>query len=119
LTFAHSGTYDPDAEIPGVNMGKMLVFSSAKDGRDDEYNEWYNTIHLKEVTATEPFKSAQRYLVAPVQGLPEPDHRYVAIYEFDGPAQTAVDSLFGASGSFNMSDALDAEGARIVMIEDL
>jgi hypothetical protein len=100
-------------------MGKMVVFSSAKDGRDDEYNEWYNTIHLKEVTATEPFKSAQRFSVAPVQGLPEPDHRYVAIYEFDGPAQAAVDSLFGASGSFNMSDALDAEGARIVMLEDL
>jgi hypothetical protein len=100
-------------------MGKMLVFSSAKDGRDDEYNEWYNTIHLKEVTATEPFKSAKRYLVAPVQGLPESDHRYAAIYEFDGPAQAAVDNLFAASGGFNMSDALDAEGARIVMLEDL
>ena len=81
-------------------MGKMLVFSSAVDGRDDEYNEWYNNVHLKEVCATDPFKSAERYRIPDVEGLPQTSsHRYVAIYEFDGPpqgrAQQPVRSLAG------------------------
>ncbi len=100
-------------------MGKMLVFSSAVEGRDDEYNEWYNNVHLKEVCATDPFKSAERYRIPDVQGLPQPSsHRYVAIYEFDGPPQGALDSLFAATPGFNMSDALNAAEAQIVMVED-
>jgi hypothetical protein len=101
-------------------MGKMLVFTNAKDGRDDEFNEWYNTIHLKEVTAIDPFKSGQRFRVSQVQGLPQqPDHSYVAIYEFEGPPQTALDNLLAASPGLNMTDALSVEDARIVIVEDL
>jgi hypothetical protein len=100
-------------------VGKMLVFTNAADGRDDEYNEWYNTVHLKEVCGTAPFKSAQRFLVSDVHGLPgKPGHRYLAIYEFDGPSQAALDSLMAASPGFNMSDALSLADAQIMMVED-
>jgi hypothetical protein len=101
-------------------MGKMLVFSSAVEGRDDEYNEWYNTVHLKEVCATDPFKSAQRFRIPDLEGLPRPSsHRYLAIYEFDGPPQAAINSLFAASPGMNISDALNAAEAQIVMVEDI
>jgi hypothetical protein len=101
-------------------MGKMLVFTNPVDGHDEEYNEWYNGIHLKEVTATEPFRSAQRFRLSQVEGLPQlPDHRYLAIYEFEGPSQEALNSLLAASPQFQMSDALSTEDALVLMVEDL
>jgi hypothetical protein len=101
-------------------MGKMLVFTNAVEGRDDEYNEWYNDVHLKEVVATDPFKSARRFRISQVQGLPQqPDHRYLAIYEYEGPSQAALDSLLAASPSYRMSDSLSVADAQIVMVEDI
>jgi hypothetical protein len=107
-----------DANIGRQAMGKMLVFSNAVEGRDDEFNKWYDEVHMKELLATSPFKTAERFRVAQVRGLPEPSHHYLAVYEFDGPPQAALDSMFAAAGSFQMSDALSAGDALIVFVED-
>lgn len=99
-------------------MGKMLVFSNAAEGRDDEYNKWYNEVHMKDVLSVAPFKSAERFDVSTVPGLPEPTHRYLAVYEFDGPAQAAFEALTAASSKFEISDALSMD-AQISFVEDM
>jgi hypothetical protein len=106
------------ANIGREAMGKMLVFSNPVEGRDDEYNKWYDEVHMKDLLGVSPFKSAERFRVAQVQGLPEGSHRYLAVYEFDGPPQTALDNMFAAAGNFQMSDALSAGDALIVFVED-
>ncbi len=35
----------------------FMVKSDAVDGREDEYNTWYNEIHLPEVLKIEAFRS--------------------------------------------------------------
>jgi hypothetical protein len=99
-------------------MGKMLVFTNPVEGREDDFNEWYNEVHLKEVTATAPFTGGQRFRVSPVNGVPQGDHRYLAIYEFDGPPQAALDNMTAAAPTLNMSDALSPD-ALVVFIEEI
>jgi hypothetical protein len=98
-------------------MGKMLVFTNAVEGRDDEYNQWYDEVHLGEVLALPEFVGATRHKLADAQMFPDQSHGYLAIYEYKGDAADAVAALGAAAGSLNMSDALAAD-ARVVLFDD-
>ena len=54
----------------------VLVMSDPVDGRDDEYNQWYEHTHLDEVLVTAGFTSAQRFAlegsIGPPAGPPPP-----------------------------------------------
>ena len=42
----------------------FMVLSEAVEGRENEYNEWYENIHLDEVIQTSAVVSAQRFKLA-------------------------------------------------------
>jgi len=83
--------------------GRMVVFSGFAAGREQEFNDWYDRIHVPEVLSVGPIVACQRFRVADAQAMPQ-THRYVAIYEFVGSAKEAVDALMGAT--MQMSDTL-------------
>ncbi|QFG20733.1 DUF4286 family protein [Actinomadura sp. WMMB 499] len=71
----------------------------------DEYNRWYEDVHMPEVVALEGFVSARRY--APTQdGGP-----YIAVYEIEGDAGEAMKRLNQAmsDGSMNLSDKVQLD----------
>jgi hypothetical protein len=86
-----------------MDGGRMVVFSSFAAGREQEFNDWYDRIHVPEVLAVGPIVACQRFKVSDAQAMPQ-THRYVALYEFVGSAQEAVDALMGAT--MQMSDTL-------------
>jgi len=86
-----------------MDGGRMVVFSSCTAGSDEEFNRWYDDIHVPEVLSVGPIVACQRFRVADAQAMPQ-THRYLAIYEFVGSAQKAVDSLMGTT--MQMSDTL-------------
>jgi hypothetical protein len=95
-----------DANKGGELMsGQLIVFTNAAEGRDEEFNDWYDSVHIPEILALEPFRSAQRFRVADDQAFPQ-THRYVALYQFDGDAGVALKTLTAAAGGFRMSDAM-------------
>lgn len=96
--------------------GRLIVLSNAADGRDDEFNDWYDNVHLGEVLALGPFTAAQRFRLAPEQISPQ-QHRYLAIYEFEGSPEDATAALRAGAAGFAMSDAL-ADPVTI-LVEDL
>ena len=98
-------------------MGKMLVFTNATEGRDDEFNQWYDEVHLEEVLALPEFVGATRHKLADAQMFPDQSHGYLAIYEYKGDAADAIAALGAAADSFNMSDAL-APDAKVVLFDD-
>ena len=98
-------------------MGKMLVFTNAVDGRDDEFNQWYDEVHLVEVLALPEFVGATRHKLAEAQMFPDQSHGYLAIYEYKGDAADALAALGAAAGTMNMSDTL-AGDAKLVLFED-
>ena len=86
---------------------KMIVFTSPVEGREDEYNEWYDNTHLVEFAALPGVVSAQRFKVSPTG--PKSKTSYAAIYELDGDPADVIQAMNAAikSGEMHMSDAID------------
>lgn len=91
----------------------LLVFTDPVDGKEDEYNTWYNDVHLGEVLQTDGFVAAQRFKVS--EAMPGvTDHAYVAIYELDtDDPGAAMKALSGAAGNFTRSDAIDLKASKM------
>ncbi|MGB1882952.1 MAG: hypothetical protein ACPHUF_03525 [Gammaproteobacteria bacterium] len=58
----------------------VVVLTEPVDGRDDEYNEYYENLHLDEVLQTTGWDNAQRFRLVDQQGIECP-HPYLAFYE--------------------------------------
>jgi hypothetical protein len=61
----------------------FVVLTNPVEGREDEYNDWYDNTHLDDVLALEGFVSAQRFRFVPKEPTQTVPHRYLAIYEIE------------------------------------
>lgn len=63
----------------------MCVFSNPVSGREDEFNKWYDEVHIPEVLKFPAFMSGQRFKVCDTQpsGTEQPVTRYLCIYELE------------------------------------
>lgn len=88
---------------------QFLVFSNPVAGKEAEYNEWYDAVHLPDVLKVPGVCGAQRYELANLDPNNEPAHRYLAIYELDGEPADVMAGLMSRVGTpeMTMSDALD------------
>lgn len=89
----------------------FIVQSNPVSGRADEYNQWYENVHLDEVIAIPGFVGAQRFELygEPFQGA-RPSLKYLCIYEMetDDPEGTFA-ALQTARPTMNVSPALDID----------
>lgn len=95
-----------------------VVFSNPAEGRDDEYNRWYNDVHLDEVLQVPGFVSATRHRIEPQDGA-EPEYGYVALYQIESDPEPALAELMrrAGSGELQMSDALG--GVRTMLVREI
>ena len=67
--------------------GVFLALSNAADGANhDDFNQWYDDVHAKEVLALPGVNSARRFRLADDQIMPGDDaggRQYLALYEVD------------------------------------
>lgn len=93
----------------------LLVFSNPTEGRDDDYNAWYDNIHLPEVLGVEGIVSAERFEHTRLGAAEGEETRYLAIYGVTGDPQAVLDALNAkvGSGEIQMSDALDRPSLRM------
>ena len=94
----------------------MVVTSGAKDGRDAEYNEWYDNIHIHDVCAVPGITRGQRWDAMPEASVNPPPAAYLAIYEIDADdPRSATNELMRRSqaGEIVHSDAIDLSTASI------
>ena len=99
------------------NRTLYLVFGNPAEGREDEFNEWYDNVHVPEVLATPGMLTAQRFELrdtelSRAEGVPAPTHRYLTVYEMEGDVDATMAKIGEAvlSGEMKMSDALDMGG---------
>jgi hypothetical protein len=84
----------------------FMVFANGVEGREEEFNTWYETVHLSEVLTLPGFVSAQRFQLL---GDPAGGTKYLAVYEIAGDPQAALAALGAAvATTLNMSDSMDA-----------
>jgi hypothetical protein len=91
----------------------MVALSSAVEGREDEFNEWYENVHIPDICSIDGVLSATRYELEE-GGFPIPQ-RYLTIYEIDRPGaevMAAIGEGMG-SGAFALTDSIDGESATL------
>ncbi len=86
----------------------LMLQSSAAEGRDEEFNDWYETVHIPEMMEVPGFVGATRFEAAPGMDGSLPVNRYLVIYDIEADELPPVfDALRGAAGSMNLSSAQD------------
>jgi len=93
----------------------LIVLSDPVEGREDEYNDWYDNIHLAEVLQVPGFVAAQRFVAAPAMaGREGSPRRYVSIYEIEADDVSGpMAALVAAAKGMNISSAIDASSAVV------
>lgn len=100
-----------------------VFFVNAVAGKDDAFNTWYTDQHVPDVLKVPGFVCANRYKLTDVGTMgPEPQHRYLTIYEVETDNPEAVLADLGARvPGMVMSDALntgDVTGALWEAVTD-
>ncbi len=104
-----------------ADLGKYILVasSSAKDGRDVEYNAWYDGTHMADICALPGVISGRRYDALPISPNTPPGE-YLAIYEIetDDPAAVMAElNRRAMAGEMQMTDSIDMPAARLWLWE--
>jgi len=88
---------------------RMVVMSNPVPGREDEFERWYQEVHLPELVALDGFVSAQRYSREMILGSAQ-SWPHMAIYEIESDdIEAAIGGLVtvAEAGDLTMSEAID------------
>jgi hypothetical protein len=95
-------------------MAKGIIYVEthpSSPDREQEYNTWYDEVHLPELVALDGIVSARR--LRPVDG----DGPYVALYEVEGDnLQAIVDNMRANARHLHMSDALQLDPPPVMRL---
>jgi hypothetical protein len=82
----------------------LIVYTSPADGREDEYNAWYDDVHLAEFAALPGVIAGRRFKVAG-DGKPQ----YAAVYELSSHPDEVMAAMNAGikDGTVHMTDAVD------------
>jgi hypothetical protein len=92
-----------------VPLYKMLILSRPAQGREAQYDDWYQNVHLEQMLTLKGFKAAQRFKLQRSLGQREAQP-YAAIYEIETDDLDAVlEELYREAGSQRLliDEALD------------
>lgn len=65
-----------------MHQSMLLVYTDVDDEHEEEFNRWYNEVHLPDLLTIEGFVGARRYrLAGPAPRNQQPAARYLAVYE--------------------------------------
>ena len=97
----------------------VLILTEPTEGRESEYNDYYENLHLKEVLETTELRSAQRFKLADQAGeaCPLP---YLAVYEAEADdAAEVIANLNETRAQRQQSDALNRRTGRVWVFEEI
>ncbi len=97
----------------------VLILTEPTQGNEDEYNDYYENLHLGEVLDTTQLLSAQRFKLAAQAGedCPLP---YLAVYEAEADSAEAVlDDLNQGRHKRQQSSSLNRQTGRIWVFEEI
>ena len=91
----------------------LIVYTSPAEGREDDYNTWYDDVHLGEFSALPGVISGRRFKV---EG--DGTAKYAAIYELSAhPDQVMAAMNAGIKdGTMHMSDAIDGRSISMTTL---
>jgi hypothetical protein len=103
-------------EAPGAKPGKrqtylQVVFTVPVEGKEDEFNSWYDQTHAPDLAGSPGFVSAQRMILARPSTSSIPATKYLAMFTMETSDIAAVLKTLAARPS-HPSPAFDSQGTR-------
>ena len=97
----------------------VLILTEPTEGKEDEFNDYYENLHLREVLDTTQLQTAQRFRLAGEAGesCPLP---YLAVYETEADsADDVISNLNESRSQRQQSDALNRRTGRVWVFEEI
>lgn len=94
----------------------LSVSSRAVPGRQADYDQWYDDVHMGEVLALPGFLSCERFRALGMDGQETGDCIAQHQVETDDPA-ALLQTLFAATPTMRLTDAIDAASARFTFLQ--
>jgi hypothetical protein len=98
---------------------RFVVLSNPVPGREDEFNEWYDQHHLREILAIPGIKSGQRFHRSDAQVSPSHPYEYLAVYEIETDDIAAVIAGLSDSSGRVRSDAIDMGSTAVWIFDEM
>jgi hypothetical protein len=96
---------------------KVHVFINPFEGRDAEFNAWYDAEHIPDVLALPGFLRAERFEVHPLGNEPM---RYLTVYEAEADTpEEVLERIRAGQPGFRHSDSVDFSTAFVVATSPL
>jgi len=94
--------------------GLLFTFSDPVEGREAEYDDWYQNTHLAQVCAIPGIRSAQRFRLVDT-GADAPGPHNVAVYQLDADPQAVFAEMISRvrAGELDMTTAIDQATVRV------
>jgi hypothetical protein len=91
----------------------LIVYTSPVDGREDDYNAWYDDVHLAEFSALPGVISGRRFKV---EG--DGPGQYAALYECSAHPDEVLAAMNAGikAGTVHMTDAIDGKSVSTVTL---
>jgi hypothetical protein len=91
----------------------LIIYTSPVDGREEDYNAWYDGTHLAEFSALPGVIAARRFKVAG-DGRPQ----YAAVYELSTHPDAVLAAMNAGvkDGTMHMSDAIDSASVSVTTL---
>jgi hypothetical protein len=89
----------------------MVVLTNSAEGRDAEFNAWYDGVHLKEILAIDGIVAGQRFEVAPEAA--EGPYRYCTVYEIETDDLAPVLARVADPSGRAQSDSVDRDKTAV------
>jgi hypothetical protein len=105
---------EPSRRFPMSHKYTLIVYTSPADGREDEYNAWYDDVHLAEFSALPGVISGRRFKVV---GAGKP--QYAALYELSAHPDEVMAAMNAGvkDGTVHMTDAVDPGTLSMITFE--
>jgi hypothetical protein len=102
---------EPDGAKPGPKQTYcQIVFTAMVDGKEDEFNAFYDNHHAPELAAIPGFVSAQRMILARPSNSSIPASKYLALFRVETSDIAAVKQVAARPGT--SSPAFDTKATR-------
>jgi len=106
-----------------MSKAVMLALSNpVSPQREQEFNDWYDKVHARQLLALPGFNRVRRYKAArqmlPPSESGEPTYAYLAVYEVDD-AKAAIQTILDNEQDFTMSESMDFANAFGVAFEQI
>ncbi|MFR9773755.1 hypothetical protein [Nocardia sp. SC052] len=97
----------------------VALTNRSSTATDEQFNEWYDKIHVPEVLAVEGFTGVSRYRASQVgTGLDSGMHEYLAVYDIETADLDEVrERMIRAMPSWQPTDVLDTDSRAIAFFE--